>query len=222
MSGRWRGEWAILRRVAGFEEYVIDGDDLTRAQVDAMGQAVLRVVQAEAVRFQTDIPELQPSDPPAVHAAADTLRRAAGKMSPKDRRYAMTGWLDATDPELWDAYVTFMPWSIDGDVWDGEGHQIVSVDDGAVTMVAITPDRLSDITRVVAPERLQRWQEVKAKRRVERRRWLSRHPDTLIACLAIVLGLLLIPLPGPGWAVVATGVLLLVVGSAIRGAIGRR
>ena len=30
-------------------------------------------------------------------------------MSAADLKYAMTGWLDPTDPELWDAYVTFMP-----------------------------------------------------------------------------------------------------------------
>lgn len=215
-------EWAILRRVSGLEEYLIDGDDLSPAQLDEMGQAVLRVIQRDAARFQTDIPQLRSTDPPAVRAAADILRTEAGKTSAKDQRYAMTGWLDATDPELWDAYVTFMPWSIYGDVRNHEGRQIVSVDDGVVTTVAVAPDRVSVVTGVVAPERLKPWLEVKADRRAERRRWLSRHPDTLIGCFAVALGLLLIPLPGPGWPLVATGVLLLVAGLVIRSIVGRR
>ncbi|MEP7369623.1 MAG: PGPGW domain-containing protein [Dermatophilaceae bacterium] len=203
------------------KEYLIEGDDLTAAQLDRMGQAVLRAIQGDAVRFQTDIPELKPTDPFAVHAAADVLRTAAGKTSEKDRQYAMTGWLDATDPELWDAYVTFMPWSIDGDVWDGDGRQIVNVDDGAVTTVAVASARLPDIASIVGPERLTPWLEVKAERRVERRRWLSRHPDVLIGWLVVALGLLLIPLPGPGWLLLAAGALLLVAGATVRSIVGR-
>jgi hypothetical protein len=79
------------------------------------------------------------------------LRAAAGKTSEKDRKYARTGWLDATDPELWDAYVTFMPWSIDGDVWDRQRRQIVSVDDGVVTTVAVDPEQLPAIAAIVGP-----------------------------------------------------------------------
>jgi hypothetical protein len=207
--------------VSELEEYLIEGDDLTAAQLDSMGQALLRAIQGDAVRFQTDIPELKPTDPSAVHAAADVLRTAAGKTSEKDRRYAMTGWLDATDPELWDAYVTFMPWSIDGDVWDGERRQIVTVHDGVVTTVAVASARLRDIASIVGPERLTPWLEVKAARALERRRWLSRHPDALIGWFAVALGLLLIPLPGPGWLLLTAGALLLVAGATARSIVGR-
>jgi hypothetical protein len=44
--------------VSGFEEYLINGDDLSAEQRDRMSQAVLGGVQRDAVRFQTDIPEL--------------------------------------------------------------------------------------------------------------------------------------------------------------------
>ena len=206
--------------MAELEEYLINGDDLTVAQLDRMGQAVLRAIQRDAVRFQTDIPGPKPNEPSVVRAAADVLRTAAGKTSEKDRKYAMTGWLDATDPELWDAYVTFMPWSIDGEVWDRE-RQIVSVDDGVVTTVAVASDHLLDIARIVGDERLRPWLEVEAGRRVERRRWMSRHPDTLIGWIAIAFGLLLIPLPGPGWSLLAAGALLLVAGATVRSIVRR-
>ena len=203
--------------MSALEEYLIDGDDLPLEQRDQMGQAVLRAMQPDAVRFQTDIPQLTPTDPPTVHAAADVLRSAAGKTSGEDLQYATTGWLDANDPELWDAYVTFMPWSIAGDVWDQEGRQIVSVDDGVVSVVAIAHNRVPEIARIVGPERLTPWLEVKAERRAERRRWMIRHPDSLIGGIAGGLGLLLIPLPGPGWPVLAAGALVLVAGAAVRG-----
>jgi hypothetical protein len=202
--------------VAGFEEYLINRDDLTPEERDRMGQAVLRAIQRDAVRFQTDIPELKPTDPSGVHAAAEILRTAAGKTSEKDRRYATTGWLDATDPLLWDAYVTFLPWSIDGDVWDRQARRIVSVDDGVVTTVAVASDQLPVIANIVGAERLELWLQVKGERRAQRRRWVSRHPDTLVGWAAVALGLLLIPLPGPGWLVFATGALLLVAGAVVR------
>jgi DNA-directed RNA polymerase subunit H (RpoH/RPB5) len=77
--------------VSVLEEYLIDADDLPREQRDQMGQAVLRAIQPDANRFQTDIPQLKPSDPIAVHAAANMLRTAAGKTSTEDLEYAMTG-----------------------------------------------------------------------------------------------------------------------------------
>ena len=208
--------------MSGLEEYLIDADDLTPAQRDRTGQAVLRAIQRDAVRFHTDIPELKATDPPVVHAAADILRTAAGKTSAEDLKYAMTGWLDATDPKLWDAYVTFMPWSIDGQVRDRERRQIVTVDDGVVSAVAIAHERVQVIAIVVGPERLKPWLEVKAERRAERRRWMNRHPDTLIGGTAAVVGLLLIPLPGPGWSLLAAGALLLVAGATARSIVGRR
>ena len=207
--------------MSGFEEYLIDGDDLTAEKRDRIGQAVLRAIQQAAVRFETDIPELMPTDPSVVHAAADVLRVAAGKTSENDRRYARTGWLDATNAELWDAYVTFMPWSIDGGVWDQQNRQIVSVDDGVVTTFRVAPDQFAEIAAIVGPERLQPWLEVKAERRAERRRWLGRHPDTVIGCVAVTFGLLLIPLPGPGWSLFAVGALLLVAGATVRRIVGR-
>lgn len=208
--------------MTGLEEYLIEGDDLTAAEQDRMGQGVLRAIKRDAFRFQTDIPELKPTDPAAVHAAADVLRRAAGKMSAADLKYAMTGWLDPTDPELWDAYVTFMPWSIDGDVWDREGRQIAKVDDGVLSTVAIAQDQVQEIASIVGSERLTPWVEVKAGRRAERRRWISRHPDTMIGWTAAVLGLLLIPLPGPGWPLLVAGALLLVAGAEVRSIVRRR
>ncbi len=209
-------------RVPGLEEFVIDGDDLPPERRDQLGQAVLRAIGRDAVRFQTDIPELNPADPSAVRAAAEVLRAAAGKTSAEDLRYAMTGWLTATDPDLWDAYVTFMPWSIDGDVWDREGRQILSVDDGVVTMVAIDPGRVDELASIVGSDRLKPWLDVKAERLAQRRRWISRHPDTLIGWALVVLGLLLIPLPRPGWMVVVAGVLLLIVGATVRAILRRR
>lgn len=207
--------------MADLEEYVIDADDLTAVEEDRMGQAVLRAIRRDAIRFQTDIPELRPTDPSAVHAAAQVLRTAAGKTSAEDLKYAMTGWLDATDPELWDAYVTFMPWSIDGEVRDREGRQIVSVDDGVVSTVAIAQDRVQVFAGIVGSERLTPWLEVKAGRRAEPWRWISRHPDTLIGCIAAVVGLLLVPLPGPGWPLLVAGALVLVAGTAVRSIVRR-
>lgn len=204
------------------EEYLIDGDDLPPDRRDQMWQAVLRAIQRDAVRFQTDIPELKPTDPSAVHAAADVLRAAAGKTSAEDLKYAMTEWLDATDPRLWDAYVTFMPWSIDGDVWDREGRQIASVDDGVVTVVAIAPNRVPEIARIVGSQRLAPWVKVKAERRATQRRWISRHPDTLIGGIAAGFGLPLIPLPGPGWPLLVAGALVLVAGAGVRSILRRR
>lgn len=208
--------------MAVLEEYLINGDDLTVAQIDRMGQAVLRAIQADAVRFQTDIPAPKPDYPPVVHVAADVLRTAAGKTSEKDRKYALTGRLDATDPDLWNAYVTFMPWSIEGDVWDREGCLIVKVDDGVVTTIAVAPDQLPAIASIVGPERLERWIDVKARRRAEQRRWMGRHPDTLIGWIAVAFGLLLIPLPGPGWPLLGAGALLLAAGATVRSVVGRR
>jgi hypothetical protein len=176
----------------------------------------------DAVRFQTDIPELKPTDPSAVHAAAMVLRTAASKTSTDDPTYAVTGWLDATDRHLWDAYVTFMPWSIDGDVWDRDGHQIVSVDDGTVSLVAVAPNRVPELARIVGHERLTPWLEVKAERRAERRRWIIGHPDTVIGLAAVAAGLLLMPLPGPGWPLLMAGVLLRVAGVAVRSILRRR
>lgn len=89
-------------------------------------------------------------------------------------------------------------------------------------MVAVAPDRVAALTSVIAPTSLRPWQQVKRERRVERRRWLRRHPDTLIAVILMAFGLLLIPLPGPGWALLSAGVLLLVVASAIRTVIDKR
>ncbi|HEX5534865.1 MAG TPA: hypothetical protein VFX33_14085 [Actinomycetales bacterium] len=203
------------------EEYLIDGDDLAPEHRDQMGQAVLRAIRPDATRFQADIPQLKPTDPPSVHAAAEILRTAAGKASAEDLKYAMTGWLDATDSRLWDAYVTFMPWSIDGDVWDQEGRQIASVDDGVVSAIAIAPNRVPEPARIVGPERLTPWLEVKAARRAERRRWIIRHPDTLIGGSAVGLGLLLIPLQGPGWPLLAAGAVLLIAGAAVRNTLRR-
>jgi hypothetical protein len=70
------------------------------------------------------------------------LRQAAGKTREEDRQYAMSGWLDARDPQLWDALVTFMQWSYDGDVWDGDGRCIAYLHDGEVTFVAVAGSTL--------------------------------------------------------------------------------
>jgi Putative transmembrane protein (PGPGW) len=56
---------------------------------------------------------------------------------------------------------------------------------------------------------------VKAERRAERRRWLYRHPDAVIGWVVVALGVLLIPLPGPGWLVVAAGAVVLVAGALV-------
>ena len=114
------------------------------------------------------------------------------------------------------AYVTFMPWSIDGDVLDNTGHRIVSVDDGVVTFVAAPTDQFTHLADIVGASRLLPWPEVKAQRRAERRRWLRRHPDTLIGLSAAALGLALVPLPGPGWTILAAGVALLGAGALVR------
>ncbi|MFC7488128.1 PGPGW domain-containing protein [Knoellia sp. CPCC 206453] len=205
-----------------FVEYLIDGGDLSTAERDAMGQALLQVLRPDAAQFQTDIPALQPTDPPGVHAAADALRIAAGKASEKDRDYATTGWLDATDSELWDAYVTFMPWSIDGEVWDREGRQILSVDDGVVTTVGVASKQLPAVVSITGPDRLKPWLEVKAQRRSARFRWMSLHPDTVIGWTFVSIGVVLVPLPGPGWLLVAAGALLLVAGTAARVVLAKR
>ena len=84
-------------------EYLIDGDDLAFDERNAIGQALLRALATNAARFQTDIPELDATAPPEVHTAAEVLRVAAGKTSDEDRKYAMTGWLDARAAALWDA-----------------------------------------------------------------------------------------------------------------------
>ena len=41
--------------MSGLEEYLINGDDLTAAQQDRMGQAVLRVIQRDAARSSSDL-----------------------------------------------------------------------------------------------------------------------------------------------------------------------
>lgn len=61
---------------------------------------MLRLIRPEAARFGTDMPELQPSVPPVVRAAADGLRTPAVKTSPEDMQYATTGRMAATDPAV--------------------------------------------------------------------------------------------------------------------------
>lgn len=181
-----------------------------------MGRSLLRAVHREAARFQTDVPELSQSDPPEVRAAAEVLRTAAGKTSAADRGYTLTGWLDATDSRLWDAYVTFLPWSTDGDVWDGEGRLILSVADGAVISVAGPMDGAAQLVAIVGVDRLVPHRDVKAARRAGRWGRLTRHPDSVVGVAAAVVGLLLVPLPGPGWLVFAAGVLLWMTGAIVR------
>jgi hypothetical protein len=91
-----------------------------------------------------------------------------------------------------------------------------------VSVVAIAPNRVPEIARIVGPERLTPWLTVKAERRAEHRRWIIRHADTLIGGIAVGLGLLLIPLPGPGWPLLTAGVLLLLAGAAARSTLRRR
>ncbi|MFC6006981.1 PGPGW domain-containing protein [Angustibacter luteus] len=202
-------------------EYLIDLDGLDNDQQDAIGRAVLGAMAPVAARFQIDIPGARPGDPEDMLNAGEVLRVAAGKTSEKDRAYATSGWLDATDPALWEAMVTFMPWSYDGDVWNGDGRQIVGLHDGEVTYVALNDEQLSVLSEIVGPGRLLPWAQVRSERRAARRAWLRRNPVLVGGWLAIIVGILLVPLPGPGLPVMLAG-LAVVAGASITSKARRR
>ncbi len=197
------------------QEFLVDLDDLDQEQRNAMGRAILRAVAPSAVRFQVDIPGRRPSVPEDVVRAAGVLRAAGGKASRTDQDYAMSGPLDARDPELWDALVTFMPWSYDGAVWDDEGRRIVNLHDGEVTFVAVPGEQVQAIGDIVGADRLAPWAQVKAERRAARRAWLRAHVVSGVGWLTVVVGLSLLPLPGPGIPLVMAGVVLVVVGGVV-------
>lgn len=203
--------------MSGADEYLIDQGAASFEVRSARDQQILRIVRASAVRLQTDIPELEAADPPEVHAAAGLLRSAAGKTSQADLKYAMTGYLDATEPRIWYAYVAFMPWSIDGDVCDSEGRIILKVDDGTISTVFLDPAQAQAVERLVGPGGLRLWRDVQAERQAERREWAKGHVDVMAGVLAAILGLVLIPLPGPGWPLLLLGLAVVVTGAVVRG-----
>ncbi|KQX61787.1 PGPGW domain-containing protein [Angustibacter sp. Root456] len=196
-------------------EFVLDLDDLDDGQRAEVGRAVLRVVEASASRFQVDIPGGRDDVPEPAARAAEVLRQAAGKTSRDDRDYALSGWLDARDAHLWDALVTFMPWSYDGDVWDGEGRRIANLHDGEVSFVAVAIAQVPELTAIVGPGRLTPWAEVQLERRAAGRAWARSHSLSALGWLVVAAGLLLVPLPGPGAPIVLAGVVILVVGALV-------
>ncbi|MGN6302970.1 MAG: PGPGW domain-containing protein [Angustibacter sp.] len=196
-------------------EFVLDLDDLDDDQRHEVGRAVLRAITPSATRFQVDIPGGRDDLPQDAVRAAEALRQAAGKTSKDDRQYVLSGWLDARDPQLWDALVTFLPLSYDGDVWDDEGRRIANLHDGEVTFVAVAIAQVPELTAIVGPDRLTPWAEVQTERRAARRAWVRSHPLSVLGWLVVAAGLLLVPLPGPGVLVAFSGVVLVILGSFV-------
>ncbi len=204
---------------SGLDEYVVNADALPDAERASLGRAVLTGMRPFAQRFEIDLPDPSPDAPTEVREAADVLRRAAAKTSDKERDYAMSGWLDATEPDVWQAFLTFMPWSFDGTVQDADGRAIVSLADGEVISVAVAPEHLPAIAAIAAG-RLRPWLAIEAERRASRHRWMRRHPDVMAAWCAICAGVLLVPLARSGLLVTAAGAVVLLAGVAIRGVAG--
>jgi hypothetical protein len=91
-------------------------------------------------QFECDLPVSQ-SDPPEVQQAAAALLRVALKAS---LPMPATGILKAGDPAVWEAFVTFAPYALDGSAWTvgGDGRPAVSFSDvGTAVSVRLDADQ---------------------------------------------------------------------------------
>jgi hypothetical protein len=133
----------------GLANYVLDcaPDD----RHDAL-RSCLRGVEDAVGEFECDLPVSQ-SDPPEIQQAAATLLRVARKAS---LPMPATGILRAGDPVVWDAFVTFAPYALDGSTWTvgGDGRPAVSFSDaGSSVSLRLDSDqhrRLLDVLPATA------------------------------------------------------------------------
>jgi hypothetical protein len=121
----------------GLADYVLDcaPDD----RDDAL-RSLLRCVEDAVAEFECDLPVSQ-SDPPEIQQAAAALLGVARRAS---LQMPATGILRAGDPVIWDAFVTFAPYAVDGSAWTvgGDGRPAVSFSDvGTSVSVRVDADQ---------------------------------------------------------------------------------
>jgi hypothetical protein len=128
----------------GLAAYVLDCAPDDR---DGALRSCLRCVEAAVAEFECDLPVSQ-SDPPEVQQSAAVLLRVARRANSP---MPATGVLSAGDPAVWEAFVVFAPYALDGSVWTvgGDGRPAVSFSDvGTAVSVRLDADqhrRLLDV-----------------------------------------------------------------------------
>jgi len=132
---------------------------------DALRQC-LRLIEGNVWQFECDLPDGE-SDPPEVQLAASTLTTVARW---PDRIPPATGTLKPGDPAVWEAFVTFAPFALDGSVWThGDGRPVVSFSDqGTSIAVRLDSDQAQRLSDLVAPAQLVPVKEWARQRRQER------------------------------------------------------
>ena len=111
-------------------------------------RGVLRLVRPTAALFQTDVPWGAETPWPA------EVKAAAAVLAPS-RRYASTGWLDAGDDRVWDAYVCLAPFVYASNVWTADGVELISLaDEGTSLTVCSNAEAQASLEEVVPRSRL--------------------------------------------------------------------
>jgi hypothetical protein len=119
----------------------------------------LRFVEPRASTFECDLP-VESDYPAEVARAAGTLSDVALR---SDRRPPATGVLATGDPHVWDAFVTFAPYALDGSVWSGDrsGPIVSFADLGESIVVRLDVEEARSLAELLAPARLvpvEEWQ----------------------------------------------------------------
>ena len=132
--------------------YVVDWRPCGSTDGTVALRQCLRLVEGNVWQFECDLPGAE-SDPLEVQLAAWTLTTVARW---PDRMPPATGTLKPGDPTVWEAFVTFAPFALDGSVWThGDGHPVVSFSDqGTSIVVRLDSDQAQRLSDLVAPAQL--------------------------------------------------------------------
>jgi hypothetical protein len=154
--------------------FVIDDEGWSHADMVLACRLILRTVEDDASRCETDIPATRPDWPPDVRAAAGVLLGVAAQRGRAESpSYARTGVIEVTHDEVWSAFVTFAPWAYDASVWNAAADHIVSLaDEGCSIVVRLTPEQYSAIAAELGQARLVpevEWRRVSKQRGQGRR-----------------------------------------------------
>lgn len=148
----------------GLSRYVVDptSDD----DGGAVLRACLRLVAAQVSRFECDIP-FEDVDAADVGQAAATLLRVAQRSGSTP---PATGVLSVGDPEVWEAFVAFAPYALDGSVWSSEvaGPIVSFADRGTSIVVLLDHEEARTLADEIAPSRLIPMHEHRSHRRAAR------------------------------------------------------
>lgn len=146
------GGAATVAGVGERVEYLLRTGALSDEELDAVCGRMLALVADDVDALECDIPWADREQwPTAVVEAAEILMQVRPPRH-SDPAYWQTGVVRPVPRAVWEAFVTFLPYSYDASCWAaGRGAQIVSVSDGLSSfLVALRAEQVEDLDPQIA------------------------------------------------------------------------